>query len=133
ESGLLVCADTAMVFEPAAHADGDLLGGDDRVGAAGVEFMAARNAGDLLRVFPFVCECSAGFFRVPIGWNASGGGIYCPILRAEGVSSGLGRGEPTFASELVFAPVGMLPHLFRIGRGQNYGRRPGVAELHGAR
>src|SRR5437899_4372553 len=27
----------------------------------------------------------------------------------------------------------MLPHLFRIGRGKDHGRRPAVAQLHSAR
>src|ERR1700675_3524831 len=43
--GLLVCADAAVVFEWLAHAGGNLLGGHDRLGATGVEFVAAWHAG----------------------------------------------------------------------------------------
>src|SRR5213082_3548583 len=54
--GLLVCADTAVVFKQPAHADGNLLGGNDRIGASGAGFVSAGNAGDLFRMFPVVCE-----------------------------------------------------------------------------
>src|SRR6266566_526668 len=128
--GLLVCADAAMVFKRPAHADRNLLGRDDRIGAAGVEFVAARNAGYLLCVFSFVRERSAGFFRVPIGRNAAGGGIYFFVFCAARIPAKAGRSKPAFASKLVPAAVGMLPNLLRIGRGKNHGRRPGVAELH---
>src|SRR5260370_32470017 len=48
--GVLVCADAAMAIEQLAHADGDLLGGHDRLGATGPEFLATRHAGGLCRV-----------------------------------------------------------------------------------
>src|SRR5713226_8238498 len=59
---LLVRADAAVVFEQFAYADRNLLDGHDRVGATGVEFLAARNAGDLFRVFSLFRECRSGFF-----------------------------------------------------------------------
>jgi hypothetical protein len=129
---LLVRADAAMVFKQFAHADGNLLGGDDRVGAAGLEFLAAGNASDLFCVFSLFRECSARFFRVPIRWDAARSRVYCHVLRSRGMAAGMGRGKPAFASELVFVGVGMLPDLFRVGRGKNHGRRSGVAQLHGA-
>src|SRR5467141_3186454 len=42
--GVLVCADAALDFEQLAHADGNLLGGHDRLVAAGLEFLAAGDA-----------------------------------------------------------------------------------------
>src|SRR5439155_845253 len=90
----------------------NLLGRDDRIAAAGVGFVAARNAGDLLCVFPFVRERGAGFFRVPIRRNAAGGRIYFFVFRAGRIPATAGRAKPAFASELVLAVVGMLPNLF---------------------
>src|SRR5207302_7411800 len=100
-----------MAFKRPAHADSNLLGRDDRIAAAGVGFVAARNAGDLLCVFPFVRERGAGFFRVPIRRNAAGGRIYFFVFRAGRIPATAGRAKPAFASELVLAVVGMLPNL----------------------
>src|ERR1700674_931966 len=52
---LLVCADHAVGIERFTHGHGDLLGGDDRVVAAGVEFLAEGDACHLLCVLPLVC------------------------------------------------------------------------------
>src|SRR5260370_546095 len=72
--GVLVCADATLVFKQLAHADGNLLGGHDRLGATGPEFLATRHAGGLFRVLPLVRQCGAGFFRLPVRWNVAGGG-----------------------------------------------------------
>lgn len=88
---LLVCANAAMVFERLAHADGNLLGGHDRLVASGVEFVAAWHAGDLFRVFPFLRQRRAGFFRLSIRRNVAGGGIHCAIFRAGGKAARMGR------------------------------------------
>ncbi len=60
-------------------------------------------------------------------------GMLAFVFRAGRIPATAGRAKPAFASELVLAVVGMLPNLFRIGCGKNHGRRPPVAELHGAR
>src|SRR5215472_16980165 len=113
--GLLVRADAALVFERAAHADGNLLGGDDRIGAAGFEFVASGDAGDLLCVFPFLYRRGTGFFGLSIGWNAARSRIHFPVFCTARMASRLGREQSAFANELVPAGVGMLPHLFRVG------------------
>src|SRR5713226_8241845 len=64
--GLLVCTDSAVVFERCAHAHGNLLGGHGCLAAAGHKFLAARHAGGLFRVLPLVRECRAGFFRLSV-------------------------------------------------------------------
>src|SRR5882762_4783292 len=97
--GLLVCADAAVVFEQCSRACRNLLGGDDCVAAAGFEFVAARDAGNLFRVLSFFCECGAGVFRLPIGWNVAGGGIYRDVFRAGRFSAGVGEeSRPSRAS-----------------------------------
>src|SRR5262249_28746448 len=129
--GLLVCADAAVVLEQRTHADRDLLVGDDRVGAAGVESVAARDASSLFCVLSFVCECVTRFFRISIGRHATGSRIHFVVFCAEGIPARMGRGKSAFARKLVSAGVGMLSNLLRVGRGKNYGRRSAVAELHG--
>src|SRR5690348_5202401 len=124
-SGLLVRADAAVVFEREAYADGGLLGRDDRIGAAGFEFVAAGDAGDLLCVLSFVSGRGAGFFVVPVGWNVAGSGVHCIVFCATRMAAGMGRGTSAFASELFFAGVGMFSHLLRVGRGENPGRGSG--------
>src|SRR6266851_10191521 len=131
--GLLVCADAAVVFEQRAHGHGNLLGGDDRLAVAGLESVAARHACDLFRMLSLVRERGAGFFRLSVRWNVAGGGIHFFVFRTGRIPAGLGRRKQAIARELVFAGVGRLPDLFRIGRGEDHGRRPAVEKLHGAR
>src|SRR6266849_3463098 len=69
---LLVCAYAAVVFEQREHAHRNLLGGNDCLGATGIEFLAAGHAGGLFRVLPLVRERGAGFFCLSVGWNAAG-------------------------------------------------------------
>src|SRR5712692_3004707 len=117
--GLLVCADAAVVFEQRAHGHGNLLGGDDRLAVAGLESVAARHACDLFRMLSLVRERGAGFFRLSVRWNVAGGGIHFFVFRTGRIPAGLGRRKQAIARELVFAGVGRLPDLFRIGRGED--------------
>src|SRR5216684_175236 len=130
---LLVRADAAVVFKRVAGAHGDLLGRNDRFAFVGLEFLAARHAGDLFCVFPLVCQCRTGFLRLPVRWDATGSGIHRDVSRAGRFSPGLGRTQQTFARECFSAGLGMLPYLFRIGRGEDPGWRSAVAEIHSAR
>src|SRR5712664_1089053 len=130
---LLVRAYAVMVFERVARAHGDLLGWNDRFGASGIEFLAARHAGDLFCVLPVVRQCRTGFLRLPVRWDVAGSGIHRDVSCAGRFSAGLGRRQQTFARECFSAGLGMLPDLFRIGRGKDPGWRSAVAELHGAR
>src|SRR6266851_381142 len=131
--GLLVCADAAMAIERCAHAHRNLLGGNDCIAAPRFEFLAAGHAGDLLCVLSFVRQRGAGFFCLSVGWNAAGGGIHFFVLRARRISAWMGRSESAIACESLPADMGRLPDLFRIGRGEDHGRRPAVAQFHGAR
>src|SRR5215831_5717985 len=111
--GLLVRANSAVVFERAANARGALLGRDDRFGPAGFEFVAAGDARDLLCVFPFVRERGARFFGVSIGRNAAGSGVHFAVLCAPRMAARVGQGEPALTCKLVSAGLGVLPHLLR--------------------
>src|SRR6266571_1351981 len=88
--GLLVRADAAVVFEQFAHADGNLLGGHDRLGASGLEFLAARHARGLFCLLSLVRERGARFFRLPVGWNAAGGRLHFAVPGAPGIPAALG-------------------------------------------
>src|SRR5260370_1978061 len=129
--GLLVWPDAAMDFRRAAHARGNLLGGNDRLGVAGFEFLATRHACHLFRLLSVVREHGTGFFGISVRWNALGSRIHCTVFRASWIPAGVGRREPAIARELVFAGLGMLPDLFRIGRGENHRRRPAMAQFYG--
>src|SRR6266403_1804228 len=88
---LLVRADAAVAFERVTRAHGALLGRHDRFSASGIEFLAARHAGDLFCVLPLVCECRTGLLRLPVRWDAAGSGIHCDVSCAGRISPGLGR------------------------------------------
>src|SRR5712692_8568513 len=109
---LLVCADAAVAIQRLPYGHGDLLGRHDCFGAAGLEYLAARYVNDMFRVFPFVRQRGAGFFRLSVRWNVAGGGVYCAFFRAGGIPAWMGRGKQAIARELVLAGVGRLPDLF---------------------
>ena len=90
--GLLVRAHSAVVFERVAHAVGDLLGGNDRGAAVGAEFVAARDAGGLLRVLSVIRERGEGLFELSVGWDVAGGRIHFAVLCTGGAAAPLGRG-----------------------------------------
>src|SRR6266850_3042446 len=129
---LLVRADAAVAFERLAHAHGALLGGHDRFAFACLEYLAARHAGHLFCVLPLVRQCRTGFLRLSVRWNVAGSGVPCDVFCAGRFSAWLGRRKQTFACEPLPAGMGMLPDLFRIGGGEDPGRRSAVAEFHRA-
>src|SRR5882672_6110529 len=88
---LLVRADAALAFERLAHAHENLLGRNDRFAASGIEFLAARHAGDLFCVLLVVRQCRTGFFRLPVRWDVAGSGIHHDVSCAGWISPGLGR------------------------------------------
>src|ERR1700721_2537198 len=89
-----------------------VLGGSGCVAAGDAEFVAAGGAAGLLLVLCFVCECGAGFFGIPIGWDVAGGGIYCAIFRAARLAAPTGGAESAFAGEPFPAAVGGVWDLF---------------------
>src|SRR5713226_4106315 len=88
--GLLVCADAAMVFQQLVHADGNFLGGNDCLAAAGFEFLATRHARGLFRMLSLVRERGAGFFGISVRWNVAGGGVYRAVFRPGRIPAGVG-------------------------------------------
>src|SRR4029077_9587132 len=109
--GLLVCADAAVAFERYAHAHRNLLGRDDRLRLAGLEFVATGHAGDLFCVLSLVRERGTGFFRLSVGWNAARSWLHLLILCAGRIPARVGRRKQAIARKLVPAGVGMFPYL----------------------
>ena len=128
---LLVRADAAVVQHKFAPVDGAVLGGADCIRSVDAEHLAARDAGDLLGVLPFVCGRSSRIFRISVRRNAVGSGIYFVVFCSAGMAPGIRTIEPADTRELVPFALGMVPDLLRIGRGKNRQRRPAVAPLHG--
>ncbi len=83
----------------------------DRVGAFDAEHLAAGDAGGLPGMFPFVRERGSGIFRLSIGWNAAGGGIYFVVSCSGGMAAGIRRGASADASERAAVAMGMVPDL----------------------
>src|SRR5277367_1613780 len=127
---LLDRANSAVVRREQRRVDDAVLGGAGCVAAGHREPVAARVTAALFPLLCFFRERRAGFFRLSIGWHAAGGGLHRAIFRARGLAAGTRSGQSTFAREPVPAAVGMVSHLFRIGRGENRKRRPGMAAIH---
>src|SRR5579864_729123 len=81
-AAIVVRTHAAVVVEWVADADGPLLGRDDCFVSAFSKGLAARNAGRLLYLLPFFCECATRFLRISVRWHVVGGGIYCVLPRA---------------------------------------------------
>ena len=130
-AALLVCTDLALVLQRIGHAEWAVLRGNDRLGTAGTQSVATRNARGLFRLLSIIRKRGAGLFWLPVGWNVARSGIYLSLLRTARISPGLRRNAASFASQLVFTPVGMVSHLLPIRRSEVAERRPRVAEFHG--
>src|ERR1700751_4922281 len=102
----------------------------DRFGDSGFQHLAAGNAPCLFRVLSLLCGRCAGFFRVPIGWDASRSGGHLAVFWAAGILAGIGAKQSTLARESVPAAMGVVPDLFRIGRSEDSERRYHMAQLH---
>ena len=120
-----------LVQHKFAPIDGAGLGGADCISTVDAEHLAARDAGDLLGVLPFVCGRSSGIFWISVRRNAVGSGIYFVVLCSVGLAPGIRTIAPADTRELVPFALGVVSDLFRIRRGKNRQRRPAVAALHG--
>src|SRR5271169_2615068 len=80
QSRFVVCAHVVVAVERPCHAGRPVLGGHGGVADAGSECMAARNAGDLFRLFSFVRERGAGFLRLSVGWHAARSWVHRTFL-----------------------------------------------------
>src|SRR5437868_7438560 len=126
----MVCADGAVVVEWAGHAECAVLGRYAGLPATDAESMAARHAGDLFCVLPFICGGRSGFLRLPVRWNVAGGRIHFVIFCACGTSAGVGHDAPCFPCQPVSVAMGMVSHLLRIWCSENSERRSRVAAFN---
>ena len=84
-----------------------------------VQRLAARVARRLFRLFSFVRQRRAGFFQLSIRRHAARSRIHQPVFRPAGILAGPRPRESAVARQPLPAALGMVPHLFRIGRRQN--------------
>ena len=106
-AAIVVRTHAAVVVKWIADADGPLLGRDDCFVSAFSKRLAARDAGRLLCLLPFFCECGTGFFRISVGWHVVGGGIYFVLLRAIETTAWVGSDTSAVAGQLIPAAMGM--------------------------
>lgn len=110
-AAIVVRTHAAVVVEWIAAADGPLLGRDDCFVSAFSKRLAARDAGRLLCLLPFFCECGTGFLRISVGWHVVGGGIYYVLLRATETAAWVGSDTSAVAGQLIPAAMGMVSDL----------------------
>src|SRR5271155_487995 len=129
-AGVLVCADAAVVFGFVHDAGGAVLGGAGGVAGGVFQLMAARVVRVVLGDFSFVHCGLAGFCGVPVGRDAARSRVYRAVFRAAGDSAGVGRGESRIARRNVFAAIGVVQDLLRVGAGENRVGGSHLAKFH---
>ena len=123
----LVCADAALAGFGKPRAQPPVRSRPGGFGSAGAERLAARCPGGLPDRFPLVRDRRPRLLLLPVGRHAARGRLPMPLLRAARSAAGFGRGAPSVASQLVSAPVAVVPDLLRVGTGQAAERRARVA------
>ena len=68
---VLVRTNSTLVIKRLDDVDRALLGGNDRVIAAGAEPLATRYARHLFRLLSLLCKRGTGLFKLSIGWNVA--------------------------------------------------------------
>src|ERR1039457_3135489 len=126
----MVCADFSFAFGEPPSSWPPLLGGGGGVAAVGSECMAARNAGGLFCVLPFVRQRGAGFFQLSIGRDAARSWIHCALLFSAWISPRHGRGISPIARQPVPPAMGMVLHLLRVPCREDHRWRARVAQLY---
>src|SRR5712671_5327610 len=109
-AAFLVRANVVLVRRRQPRTDVDYLARPDRISCRRLKPLAARSSGGLPDRLSFICRCSAGFFRLSVGWNVAGGRLHLTLLCAAGLPAWSGRNACTFAPQPVSSALGMVPH-----------------------
>src|SRR6185369_2770725 len=125
-----VCADLAVAWERSTPAARLVLDWDARLRRAGLEYVATGHAGNLLCLLSFVHLRGAGFFELPVRWNAARSGLHFFVLCPTWISARVGATAPSVSRLAVPAAMGMVPNLLSIWRGQIVEWRSRMATLH---
>src|SRR5947209_12540800 len=80
----VVCTYAALVFKQLAYVAGVVLDGDVCIALACLEYLAARDARDLFRLFPVVRERGTGFFWLSVRWHVARSWIHLAFLCPSG-------------------------------------------------
>src|SRR3984885_8019641 len=127
---ILVRAHAFLVWFKRARAHVRLLGGRDCVAAGRRQCVAARLSGRELRLLSFVYRRGAGFFQLSVRRHVARGRLHQPVFCPARILARLGSRERAVSREPVPPALGVVPHLFRIRRGEDGQRRSFVAKLH---
>ena len=92
--------------------------------------LAAGGARRLPRRLPLLRRRGAGLLLLPVGRHAAGGGVPLALLRAARPAARARRRMAAVAREPLPAPLGVVPHLLRVGHGEAAERRRAVARPH---
>ncbi len=102
-----------------------------RIGRPDFQPLAAREHRRRRNLFSVVHRCGSGFCGVSIRRHASRGGAAVDLFCAARSAAGARRGSASVARQPLHAPMGVVSHLLRIGRGEDSQRRDAVAESDG--
>src|SRR5947208_4658868 len=124
----VVCTYAALVFKQLAYVAGVVLDGDVCIALACLEYLAARDAHDLFRLFLVVRERGTGFFWLSVRWHAARSWIHLAFLCPSGYPPGVGRSAATNTRQSLPSAMGVVSHLLRIGHRKDRQRRSPVAQ-----
>ncbi len=131
KSTFLVRPFAALDLQRFANAAGAVLGGHDRLAAAGVQSVAAGHAGGQLRLLSFLRRRGRRFLQLSIRRHASRSRIPLAVLCSTWAAPRTGSTNATLALQPVSASVGVVPHLLRVRNREAGEWRSAVAQLHG--
>src|SRR3989449_2229953 len=124
----VVCTYAALVFKQLACVAGVVLDGDVCIALACLEYLAARDARDLFRLFPVVRERGTGFFWLSVRWHAARSWIHLAFLCPSGYPPGVGRSAATNTRQSLPSAMVVVSHLLRIAHRKDRQRRSSVAQ-----
>src|SRR5438270_2866276 len=104
------------------------LGGSRRLDPAHAQRLAPRRLRDLHGPLPLLRRRGAGLLLVSVGRDAPRGGFSLPLLRPRRPAPGPRRARSPFPPRALPSPLGMVPHLLRVGDRQAGERRRAVAD-----
>src|SRR5437667_11050039 len=125
----VVCTYAALVFKQLAYVAGVVLDGDVCIALACLEYLAARDARDLFRLFLVVRERCTGFLWLSVRRYAARSWIHLAFLCPSGYPPRLGRSAAANTRQSLPSAMGVVPHLLRIGHRKDRQRRSPVAQL----
>src|SRR5437870_9445516 len=124
----VVCSCAALVFMQLAYVAGVVLDGDVCIPLACLEYLAARDARDLFRLFLVVRERGTGFLWLSVRRYAARSWIHLAFLCPSRNLPRLGSSAAAYTCQPLPPAMGVVPYLLRIGHRKDRQRRSSVAQ-----